>query len=53
MALVTFDHIVLANDEDPEVLQINITEVESGDGAFSNEYMPFVVDVAKYVEKEE
>ena len=35
---VTFDHLVLIDDLNPEVLQINIVEVEDDNGAYANKY---------------
>ncbi|GAB1312194.1 SnoaL-like domain-containing protein [Madurella fahalii] len=54
---VTFDHLVPADDPDPEVLQINIIELEidSGPfahgGAYANEYLLFAIDPADYIGK--
>ncbi|KAK3294856.1 uncharacterized protein B0H64DRAFT_401747 [Chaetomium fimeti] len=54
---VTFDHLVPANDPDPDVLQINILELETASGpfangeAYANRYLRFAVDVADYVGK--
>ncbi|KAK3936242.1 hypothetical protein QBC46DRAFT_419690 [Diplogelasinospora grovesii] len=51
---VTFDHLVPADDPDPDVLQINIIELETDDGpftygeAYANEYLLFTVDPADY-----
>jgi hypothetical protein len=51
---VTFDHLVPAGDPDPDVLQINIIELETDDGpfthgeAYANEYLLFAVDPADY-----
>lgn len=51
---VTFDHLVPADDPDPDVLQINIIEMEIDDGpfangaAYANELLLFPVDPAEY-----
>ncbi|KAF2176015.1 hypothetical protein K469DRAFT_723386 [Zopfia rhizophila CBS 207.26] len=42
---VTFDHLVPANDPNPEVLAINIIEVDNDGGAYANEFLSFPVDV--------
>lgn len=54
---VTFDHLVPADDPDPDVLQINIIEMETDDGpfangaAYANEGLLFAVDPADYAGK--
>ena len=48
---VTFDHLVPADNADPEVLQINIIEMDDDEGAYANEHLPFVVDSAEYTGK--
>ncbi|KAK4104119.1 hypothetical protein N658DRAFT_243404 [Parathielavia hyrcaniae] len=54
---VTFDHLVPANDPDPDVLQINILELETDSGpfangwAYANWYLRFAVDLADYTGK--
>ncbi|KAI1746374.1 hypothetical protein F4680DRAFT_19386 [Xylaria scruposa] len=48
---VTFDHLVPPDDYDPEVLQINIIEIEDDNGVYANKYMPFHVDPAEYTGK--
>ncbi|KAI0902675.1 hypothetical protein F4823DRAFT_621176 [Ustulina deusta] len=48
---VTFDHLVPPDDYDPEVLQINIIEIEDDNGVYANTYMPFHVDLAEYAGK--
>ncbi|EQL03258.1 arginine deiminase type-3 [Ophiocordyceps sinensis CO18] len=45
---VTFDHHVPTGDSDPEVLQINVIEVEDDDGAYANRWLPFQVDASTY-----
>ncbi|ESZ95234.1 hypothetical protein SBOR_4346 [Sclerotinia borealis F-4128] len=48
---VTFDHLVPPEDPDPEVLQINIVEIEDDGGVYANRYNPFDIDPAEYVGK--
>ncbi|KAI0896288.1 hypothetical protein F4806DRAFT_57277 [Annulohypoxylon nitens] len=48
---VTFDHLVPSDDPDPDVLQINIIEIDDDGGAYANKYLPFVVDPAEYTGK--
>ena len=48
---VTFDHLVPADDPNPEVLQINITEIEDDGGAYANVHLPFAVDPVEYIGK--
>ncbi|KAI3551308.1 hypothetical protein CSPX01_01225 [Colletotrichum filicis] len=48
---VTFDHLVPMAEADPEVLQINIIEVESDQGKTANEYLRFPVDALEYAGK--
>lgn len=56
---VTFDHLVAPGDEDPEVLAINIIEVDkdNGDGVYAdggvyaNEVLLFAVDPREYTGK--
>ncbi|KAI0829172.1 hypothetical protein F5Y06DRAFT_220966 [Hypoxylon sp. FL0890] len=48
---VTFDHLVPADDPDPEVLQINIIEMDDDGGAYANKYLSFAVDPAEYTGK--
>ncbi|KAM5347066.1 hypothetical protein ACJ41O_010071 [Fusarium nematophilum] len=45
---VTLDHIVPPGDADPEILQINIIEMDDDGGAYANEHLPFSVDPAEY-----
>ncbi|KAI1117910.1 hypothetical protein F5Y14DRAFT_400405 [Nemania sp. NC0429] len=45
---VTFDHLVPADDLDPDVLQINIIEVDYDNGEYANKYLLFPVDAAEY-----
>ncbi|KAI1763128.1 hypothetical protein GGR53DRAFT_498665 [Hypoxylon sp. FL1150] len=48
---VTFDHLVPADEYFPEVLQINIFEIDSDDGEYANTYLPFTIDPAEYIGK--
>jgi len=48
---VTFDHLVPPDDRNPEVLQINIIEIEDDGGVYANTYMPFQVDPNDYAGK--
>ncbi|KAI9821395.1 MAG: hypothetical protein M1832_003402 [Thelocarpon impressellum] len=43
---VTFDHLVPADERNPEVLQIDIIETDEDAGAYANEYLRFAVDPA-------
>ncbi|KPM43319.1 hypothetical protein AK830_g3286 [Neonectria ditissima] len=45
---VTFDHLVPSDDVDPEVLQINIIDIEDDEGEYANESLPFSVDPAEF-----
>jgi hypothetical protein len=48
---VTFDHLVPADDPNPEVLAISIFEVDNDGGAFANQYLSFKVDPRDYTWK--
>lgn len=54
---MTFDHLVPADNLDPDVLQINIIEMEKETGpfadgaAYANEYLLFTVGPADYAGK--
>ncbi|KAH6874974.1 hypothetical protein B0T10DRAFT_448814 [Thelonectria olida] len=48
---VTFDHLVPADDADPEVLQINIFKMDDDQGAYANTYLPFKVDPSEYTSR--
>ncbi|KAI0882305.1 uncharacterized protein GGS22DRAFT_50116 [Annulohypoxylon maeteangense] len=48
---VTFDHLVPDDDYFPEVLQINILEMDEDEGEYANTYLPFIVDPAEYIGK--
>lgn len=48
---VTFDHLVPANDPNPEVLVIGIVEVDNDGGAFANNHLLFQIDPTEYTRK--
>ncbi|KAF4496163.1 arginine deiminase type-3 [Fusarium agapanthi] len=48
---VTFDSNVPSDEYFPEVLQINILEIEADEGEYANEYLPFTIDPADYIGK--
>ncbi|RAL08923.1 uncharacterized protein BO97DRAFT_472824 [Aspergillus homomorphus CBS 101889] len=48
---VTFDHLVPAEDTDPEVMQINIIEIEDDKGVYANKWLAFEVDPSEYIGK--
>lgn len=48
---VTFDHLVPPDDTNPEVLQINIIEIEDDMGEYANKYNPFEIDPEEYIGK--
>ncbi|KAF2181273.1 hypothetical protein K469DRAFT_692145 [Zopfia rhizophila CBS 207.26] len=48
---VTFDHLVPADDLNPEVLAISIIEVDNDGGAFANEVLSFPIDPTEYTGK--
>lgn len=45
---VTFDHLVPEDDPNPEVLQINIIEMENDDGVYASQALPFEFDTSEY-----
>ncbi|TWU70405.1 hypothetical protein ED733_000140 [Metarhizium rileyi] len=45
---VTFDHLVPLHDDNPEVLQINIIEMDDDGGVYANEHLPYKVNPADY-----
>lgn len=45
---VTFDHLVPADDPNPEVLAISIIEVDNDGGAFANKVLLFQIDPIEY-----
>ncbi|KAF2460789.1 hypothetical protein BDY21DRAFT_279573 [Lineolata rhizophorae] len=45
---VTFDHLVPADDPDPEVFAINIIEVDNDGGKYANEVLSFSVNPTDY-----
>ena len=48
---VTFDHLVPADDPNPEVLAISIIEVDNDGGAFANKVLSFPIDPTEYTGK--
>ncbi|KAI0533793.1 hypothetical protein GGR58DRAFT_516652 [Xylaria digitata] len=48
---VTFDHLVPADDLDPDVLQINICEMDYDGGEGTNKHLLFLVNPADYTGK--
>jgi hypothetical protein len=48
---VTFDSNVPSDEYFPEVLQINIMEIEADEGEYANEFLPFTIDPADYIGK--
>ena len=49
---VTFDHLVPVDDIDPEVLQINIVEIEDDAGVYAIQHNKFVINPADYIGKQ-
>ncbi|KZM27858.1 hypothetical protein ST47_g996 [Ascochyta rabiei] len=49
---VTFDHLVPADDTNPEVLQINIVEIEDDAGMYAIQYNRFEINPADYIGKQ-
>ncbi|KAF2184901.1 hypothetical protein K469DRAFT_633209 [Zopfia rhizophila CBS 207.26] len=50
---VTFDHLVPADDPDPEVLLISIIVVDNDGGAFANRALSFPLDPTEYTGKKQ
>ncbi|TPX14883.1 uncharacterized protein E0L32_004992 [Thyridium curvatum] len=48
---VTFDHHIPSGDLDPEVLQINIIEIENDTGWYAKEWLPFEVDPSAFIKQ--
>ena len=48
---VTFDHLVPTGDADPEVLQINIIEMDDDEGKYARDSLRFAVDPSEYTGK--
>lgn len=48
---VTFDHLVPSNDLGPEVLQLNIIQMDDDNGEYANTYLPFQVDPVDFTGK--
>lgn len=49
---VTFDHLVPVDDINPEVLQINIVEIEDDAGVYAIQHNKFVINPADYIGKQ-
>ncbi|KAF2788695.1 hypothetical protein K505DRAFT_254951, partial [Melanomma pulvis-pyrius CBS 109.77] len=49
---VTFDHLVPTDDTNPEVLQINILEIEDDAGRYAIRHNQFVINPADYIGKQ-
>jgi len=49
---VTFDHLVPVDDTNPEVLQINIIEIEDDAGVYAKRDNKFVINPADYIGKQ-
>ena len=49
---ITFDHLVPKDDSNPEVLQINIVEIEDDAGIYAKQYNKFSIDPADYIGKQ-
>jgi hypothetical protein len=45
---ITFDHLVPADNPNPEVLVISIIEVDNDGGAFANKVLLFLIDPTEY-----
>ena len=45
---VTFDHLVPVDDQTPEVLQINMTEIEYDGGQYVDDVLRFTVNHTEY-----
>ncbi|KAL7915143.1 hypothetical protein GGI35DRAFT_488942 [Trichoderma velutinum] len=48
---VTFDHLIPPGDTDPDVLQINIIEMDGDEGEYANKYLPFPVGWKEFTGK--
>ncbi|KAL6231090.1 hypothetical protein BDW75DRAFT_53715 [Aspergillus navahoensis] len=48
---VTFDHLVPADDPNPEELQINIIEIEDDSGVYANKWLLSAVDPVEFIGK--
>ena len=49
---VTFDHLVPKDDSNPEVLQINIVEIEDDADIYAKKYNKIIINPADYIEKQ-
>lgn len=48
---MTFDYLVLEGEKDPEVLHLNIFEMDDDDGAFARQHLRFEPNPADYTHK--
>lgn len=48
---MTFDNFVPDDDPDPEVMQINVIEVETDNGVNANQYLDLTVDPDEFIGK--
>lgn len=48
---VTFDYLVPADDTNPEVLQINIIEIEDDNGVYAKEWLLFEPEPSDFIGK--
>ena len=48
---VIFDHLISADNPDPEVLAISIIELDNDGGAFANEVLSFPIDPTEFTGK--
>lgn len=48
---VTFNHLVPADDSNPEVLVVNIIEVDKDGGKLASEVLPFSINPSEYTGK--
>ncbi|KAI9762870.1 MAG: hypothetical protein M4579_000223 [Chaenotheca gracillima] len=48
---VVFDHLVPADDPDPDVLQLNIIEMDDDDGEYARDNLRCVPDLAEHIGK--
>lgn len=48
---VTSDHLVPADDTNPQVLQINLIEIEEDHGIYANTWLSLAVDPTEFIDK--
>jgi hypothetical protein len=48
---ITFDNLVAAGESNPEVLAINIIEVDNDGGIYANQVLQFSIDPTDYTRK--